>query len=72
MIFKKKNRIKSCNYCLSCSVPIPPNKDFCDNNICENNFYDESHLHREEYEAMAEQEDRENDKRWERQSKCLP
>lgn len=70
---KEKKQIQFCNYCLSCSDPVPPDKDFCDNDICENNFYDDSHLERELDEALAEQEQlkREDDERWERQTKCL-
>lgn len=69
---KPGKRLRFSNYCLFCSDSIPADKAFCDNNTCENNFYDDSHLHREEYEAMAEKEDQEDDKRWEKQSKCFP
>ena len=56
------------NYCLSCSDPIPPDKDFCSEG-CEHDFYDESYLAREEDEALAEQRELERE---ERTSKALP
>ena len=54
MAIQKRTHI--CNYCLSCSDPIPPDKDFCSEG-CENDFFDDSHLAREEDEALAEQEE---------------
>ena len=59
---KPGKRFHLSNYCLSCSDPIPPNKDFCSDG-CENDFYDESHLEREENEALAEQKELEREER---------
>ena len=61
-------RFKLSNYCLSCSDPIPPNKNFCSDE-CENDFYRESELGLEEDEALAEQRELERE---ERKGKALP
>ena len=49
-------RFKYENYCLSCGDPLPPDKEFCDNDICEDEFYRESELEVDEEEVLAEQE----------------
>lgn len=71
IVFKKDaqpgKRFHLCNYCLSCSDPIPPNKNFCCDE-CENAFYDDSHLERDEDEALAEQRELERE---ERKTKCF-
>ena len=64
---KPGKRLHFCNYCLSCSDPIPPDKDFCDNDTCENNFYDDSHL-----EVGEEDDEQEEMDRQERIGKALP
>jgi len=50
------------NYCLTCCEPVPSDKEFCSDG-CENDFYDESHLEREEDEALAEQRELEREER---------
>ena len=65
---KPGKRFKLSNYCLSCSDPIPPDKNFCCDE-CENAFYDESALEREEDEALLELEMMERE---ERRCKSIP
>lgn len=50
---KPGKRFNFSNYCLTCGDPIPPNKDFCSDG-CENDFYDDSALARDEDEELEE------------------
>lgn len=59
---KPGKRFKLSNYCLSCSDPIPPDKNFCSDE-CQENFYDDSALEKDEDEGLAEQETLEREER---------
>jgi hypothetical protein len=56
-------RFSLLNHCLSCTALIPPDKDFCDNDICENDFYRDSELGLDEDEELAEQKELEREER---------
>ena len=70
MVFNRNaepgKRFHLCNYCLSCSDPIPPNKSFCSDG-CENDFYRESELGVDDEDDEQEEMERE-----ERMEKALP